>query len=90
MERALKDPGSARYPDWSVSTKSWSYSLAKGRNVFGYRVCVKVNAKNSMGGYTGRKLFYFLINDGYVVNSRGGNTYGTYGEEIIEKLCGLL
>ena len=34
---------------------------------FGWRVCGTINAKNRMGGYTGRKPFYALIRNGRVV-----------------------
>lgn len=41
-------------------------------NMSGYGLCYGVNAKNSFGGYTGEKLFYFVTNGdtiSYFINS---------------------
>ena len=43
--------------------------LMGGGRTFGYLVKVKLNAKNRMGGYVGRKTMNLLIRDGKVVKS---------------------
>jgi hypothetical protein len=68
MARVLKDPYSAQYE--FLNTPSQGYW---GRT-FGYRVCARVNAKNSFGGYTGGKLYYFLLRDGRVAKIIGGDS----------------
>jgi len=66
MENVLFDPYSAVYSNWSGPSQGYS----GGRFVqiaFGYRVCVDINAKNRMGGYVGKKRYYFLIHNGRIV-----------------------
>ena len=50
----LKDPASAQYRNVRVSTKSAA-------------VCGEVNAKNSLGGYTGFARFVLYLNPAFVV-----------------------
>jgi hypothetical protein len=50
ISEGLKDPESAKFPDPFVATK-------EGNNI---TVCGYVNAKNSYGGYVGKKPFYVL------------------------------
>lgn len=81
----LLDPESARFSDWKEPKKDWFRD--RGLH-FGYRVCVRVNAKNRMGGYTGKKLTYLLIKNGRIIGTEGGDyRYGSVGEEDVEKLC---
>lgn len=61
MSETLFDPYSAIYSNWQGPSKGW-YGVSN-RVSFGYRVCVKINAKNRMGGYTGGKVYFFIIND---------------------------
>ncbi len=37
--------------------------------IYGYAVCVAVNAKNSYGGYTGNQTYWLLIRDGQVIRT---------------------
>lgn len=62
MELILKDASSAKYRYIKEPSKSWS------DNLFGYSVCVHLNARNSFGGYTGFKLHYFMIKNNRVIN----------------------
>lgn len=50
VSEGLKDPDSAKFPDQFVATK-------EGNNI---TVCGYVNAKNSYGGYVGKKPFHVL------------------------------
>lgn len=82
----LIDPYSAVFSDWRGPSKGW-YRNYKGA-FFGYRVCVFVNAKNRVGGYTGRKLHFAMIKDDRVVVHDGGNyRAGTMGEQWAYERC---
>ncbi len=70
MGNILFDPYSAVYENWRGPSRGYS-----GGNFietkFGYRVCVDINAKNRLGGYVGRKHYYFLIKNRVVVRDLG-------------------
>jgi len=83
MARRLKDPYSARYDFLNEPLPGWQGGL--GGVVFGYRVCVLVNAKNSYGGYTGAKLYFFMIKDGRVVKTIGGDS--EYSQAAAKGAC---
>lgn len=78
MADMLKDPDSARYSGFTQPKHDQVVHLDYAPNggvgvtktaVYGYAVCVAVNAKNSFGGYTGDQLYWFLIRNGQVVRS---------------------
>ena len=81
MSSILFDPTSVMYSEWRGPSKG--YFQDDGKAVFGYRVCVEVNAKNRMGGYTGWQVQFFMIKDGRVIHSEGAYRYGIAGEEMI-------
>jgi len=82
----LIDPYSAKFSDWRGPSTGW-YSNYQG-TFFGYRVCVFVNAKNRMGGYSGRKIHYVMINNNRVVVHDGGDyKSGTMGEQWAYERC---
>lgn len=60
----LLDPYSAMYENWRGPVKNWVVEW--GRYTFGWAVCVDVNAKNRMGGYTGRKPYFVFIRNSSV------------------------
>lgn len=62
----LKDPSSAQYSFLKEPEKQW-YGFG---NVYGYGVCLTINAKNSYGGYTGQKLYFVMIRDGRLVKEQ--------------------
>jgi hypothetical protein len=86
ISRRLVDPYSAVFSDWKGPTGGW---YGNYRNLlFGHRVCVSVNAKNRMGGYTGSSLFFVLIKNGQVIAEEGGDYKpGTLGEQMVYDLC---
>ena len=59
LAATLKDPESVQYEHIKGPTQMWSAS--SGSVKYGYGVCAYVNAKNSLGGYTGRKIYFFLL-----------------------------
>ena len=65
MELILNDPRSAEYK-WGEAHKD---ALSTGNRItYGWEVPVLVNAKNSMGGYTGFQRWAFFLVDGRVVS----------------------
>lgn len=61
FREVLKDPDSTKYSDVSKPQKDFMFEY---KNVVtGYSVCLYVNAKNSFGGYTGRKLYWAFLKD---------------------------
>lgn len=85
VSRILIDPDSAKFSEWRGPSQGYWYDY--GSTFFGYRICVEVNAKNRMGGYTGRQQYYFLIKDGLIVKTDGGYRWGTIGQERISSAC---
>lgn len=74
----LKDPDSAKFYDMSPLRKE--VMVEHRQFVYGYSTCVYVNAKNSYGGYTGKKLYWAFIRNNQVL--RLNDTEGPYGQMI--------
>jgi hypothetical protein len=68
----LVDPESARYEMISAPVASWAVANT-GKVIWGHRVCVRLNAKNRMGGYAGAQTdaIFFKGNQvsGFVENA---------------------
>jgi hypothetical protein len=64
----LKDPSSLQI-DGSISSPQKSWLSFMGSVQYGYKVCVRYNAKNSYGGYGGFTTEYLLIRNGVVVQN---------------------
>lgn len=62
FERTLKDPASAQFK-WGEPYKGYMGGKGLTGYHYGWVVPVEVNAKNSFGGYSGFKLYTFLLND---------------------------
>ena len=78
FEELLKDPESARYKFDNKPIKAYTRNPpVEGGGVvhFGYYVKVKVNAKNSFGGYTGWQEYRLLIRNGKVIDNFIANMY---------------
>ena len=58
-ESRLKDPFSAQYKFTHKPKKFYINDLK--RNIFGWKVCATINAKNSYGGYIGWKTEMFMF-----------------------------
>lgn len=71
MKYILKDPESAQYEVVKGPAQGWSKTF--DGLLFGYAVCVGINAKNSFGGYVGMKMYYFLIHNNTVIRRLGDN-----------------
>ena len=68
FEDSLFDPDSARY-DFQSPEQMWvkDSPLMGGRLAAGYMVRVGVNAKNRLGGYTGKQMYGFIIKDERII-----------------------
>ena len=67
MTRILKDPESAQFRNYSIPKKDWLSTIVPKNFYFGWLVCVDINAKNSYGGYTGVKPYYFIFKGNEIV-----------------------
>ncbi|EAP6367367.1 hypothetical protein EI752_27295 [Salmonella enterica] len=68
----LKDPDSAKFYDFTPPRKE--VMVENKKFVYGYSSCVFVNAKNSYGGYTGKKLYWTFIRDNKVLRIQDANS----------------
>lgn len=79
MGHILKDPMSATYQLQGMPRTMWARpNLVVGPFIYGWGVCVIINAKNSFGGYVGEKMYFFLIQDEKVIH---------YQDASFTKLC---
>jgi hypothetical protein len=85
MANVLIDPDSVKYSGWNGPSKGYFQDF--GKTFWGYRVCVEINAKNRMGGYTGRQTQFFIISDGRIAHKEGGYRSGSVGEEMVYNAC---
>ncbi|SDJ22809.1 hypothetical protein SAMN04487926_13837 [Paraburkholderia steynii] len=70
QEAVLKDPQSAQNKYLSTPQKGFMIAAGSSTPIYGYRLCLNVNAKNSYGGYTGSKLTEVFIRNGRVTRYR--------------------
>ena len=71
----LIDPSSAQF-EWPYNFSSGSLKGLLTKRRAGWITCGWVNAKNRMGGYTGRVWFIVVINNGVVTDSAVGTPDG--------------
>jgi hypothetical protein len=67
VKQRLVDPESARF-DWPYNFVADSLKSAFGKRRTGYWTCGYVNARNRMGGYSGRSLLFIMVRDGQVID----------------------
>ncbi|MEW5666227.1 hypothetical protein AB1288_07815 [Pseudomonas putida] len=68
FEGVLKDPYSAQYQFGKAQKGYVVGSAFDGRQLYaGYTMDVRVNAKNSYGGYTGYKAYRFVFQSGALI-----------------------
>lgn len=83
LAATLRDPDSAQYDHIKGPVKMWSSFL--GSVKYGYGVCAFVNAKNGFGAYTGRRVNFYLINDGAIERQLGSG--GDLDQELARSMC---
>jgi len=82
MSRRLKDPASATYAFRAMPSKMWAGGGLSGPIQFGWGFCTAINAKNSFGGYTGERNYFFLIKNSSVLSAQDSPVF-------TEKLCDI-
>jgi hypothetical protein len=65
IKSRLIDPSSAQI-EWPYTFSSGTLKALLGKRRAGWMTCGWVNAKNRMGGYTGKAWFFVMINNGVV------------------------
>lgn len=75
LRERLIDPQSAQI-EWPYNFTSGSLKSLFGKRRAGWFTCGRVNARNRMGGYTGRVWFLAMINSGVVVDLDIGTADG--------------
>lgn len=81
INSVLKDPDSAKFQSWNDGyTTIIQSGLGSPTPMLVWMTSVDVNAKNSYGGYTGYKTWYFAWSNGRIVatGSPDSTTSGTY------------
>lgn len=73
LESNLKDPDSAKVSQPSKPRKEVAFK--NKQPIFGYTTCIKVNAKNSYGGYSGPQTYWFFLHKGEIVRAQNVNEY---------------
>ncbi len=68
IKMALIDEDSAKFRYSGDPLKAWKPLTNGNGYVYGWDVCVEVNAKNRMGGYVGYKPYYAFIKNGNVLS----------------------
>jgi len=69
VRETFVDPYSIRDAEIAAPKMAMGPSLNSDGFTTPWVVCVRANAKNRMGGYTGREVTAFAVNGGKVVNS---------------------
>jgi hypothetical protein len=73
LESNLKDPYSAKVSEPTALRKEVAFQ--NKQPIFGYTTCMGVNAKNSYGGYTGIKGYWFFFHHGEIVRAQQTDVY---------------
>ncbi|HDS0941049.1 TPA: hypothetical protein QDZ12_004349 [Pseudomonas putida] len=77
FDGVLKDPDSAKYKFSPIQKSHIVSSAWEGRQLYaGYVMTVKVNAKNSYGGYTGNEDYVFLFHNGSLTKGLKASSNG--------------
>lgn len=77
FDGVLKDPDSAKYKFSPIQKSHIVSSAWEGRQLYaGYVMTVKVNAKNSYGGYTGNEDYVFLFHNGVLTKGLKASSNG--------------
>lgn len=73
LESNLKDPESAKVSEPTALRKEVAFENKQA--IFGYTTCMGINAKNSYGGYTGIKGYWFFFHKGRIVRAQQTDVY---------------
>ena len=80
IKLSLKDHDSAQFKDWTPFFKTlYNFGLAAAGNYEPlWAICVKVNAKNSYGGYSGFTYWFVKFRSGKAIQESLGVSEGQY------------
>jgi hypothetical protein len=85
------DPDSVRDPSISGPKLASGPYLSPAGFITPWIVCIRANAKNRMGGYTGKKLTAALFYRGQFIETKGGPVHISQGvsiEDVGAHWCG--
>jgi hypothetical protein len=85
QQTTLKDPSSTVVQYLNEPSSGWT--RAASGSVFGYRVCLIVNAKNSYNGNVGNLLTEVFIRDEKVVSYRAADHSSSAYDAAVQSAC---
>lgn len=83
----LKDPSSAIIEFRAGPTQVWQGSTLFSAKDYGWGVCLWINAKNSYGGYVGRRPYAYLIRNGAIVQAHGEMETNMFDTALAQGMC---
>lgn len=87
QQTTLKEPSSAVVQYLNEPSSGWTRAAPGTPVVFGYRVCVIVNAKNSYNGNVGNLLTEVFIRDEKVVSYRVADHSSSAYDAVVQSAC---
>jgi hypothetical protein len=87
QQTTLKEPSSAVVQYLNEPSSGWTRAAFGAPAVFGYRVCLIVNAKNSYNGNVGNLLTEVFIRNEKVVSYRVADHSSSAYDAIVQSAC---
>lgn len=87
IDAKLKDPASAVVEYRADPGKIWQKGSIISSKEYGWGVCLWINAKNSYGGYVGRRPYAFLIRNGTIVHVHGEMETNMFDTGLAQGMC---
>ncbi|MGA7778056.1 MAG: hypothetical protein WCA85_10155 [Paraburkholderia sp.] len=87
QQTTRKEPSSAVVQYLNEPSTGWTRAALGAPAVFGYRVCLIVNAKNSYNGQVGNMLTEVFIRDEKVVSYRVADHSSSAYDAIVQSEC---
>jgi hypothetical protein len=87
QQTTLKEPSSAVVQYLNEPSSGWTRASLRAPAVFGYRVCLIVNAKNSYNGHVGNLLTEVFIRNEKVVSYRVADHSSSAYDAIVQSAC---
>lgn len=87
QQTTLKESSSAVVQYLNEPSSGWTQVVPGAPAVFGYRVCVVVNAKNSYSGHVGNLLTEVFIRDEKVMSYRIADHSSSAYDAVVQSAC---
>lgn len=87
IDARLKDPSSAILEYRAGPGQVWQKGSIISSKEYGWGVCLWINAKNSYGGYVGRRPYAFLIRNGAIVHVHGEMGTNMFDTALAQGMC---